>query len=203
MADYEAVLFDFDGVIIDSEPVHFACWREVLAPLGVTMTWEDYRTHCIGVADEEVLDHWAAQSGGEVTAARMWREYGRKNELFVARMEADPPIPEATRRLLEDLDGLKLAVVSSSGRAEVEPILVAGGVRQHFDDCVFREDVTNYKPHPEPYLLAARRLGIRWPLVVEDSEAGLQSGRAAGFDVVAVDNAANTALLVRQRLGLG
>jgi len=80
-------------------------------------------------------------------------------------------------------------VVSSSGRREVEPLLVAGGLRPYFATIVAGDDVERHKPAPEPYLTAARRLGVRRALVVEDSEPGEASGRAAGFDVLRIERA--------------
>lgn len=200
MVPYEALLFDFDGVILDSEPVHFACWREVLAPLGILVDWEVYRDHCIGESDRATLEFLAAQSCPPVPTERLWAEYGRKNRMFLERVAANPPVPDQTRRLLDDLTGYRLAIVSSSGRAEVVPVLHAAGLISHFPVVVCGEDVSRHKPDPEPYVLAARRLGVTRALVIEDSIAGEASGRAAGFDVLRVDSAARTAELVRRHL---
>ena len=137
-----------------------------------------------------------------VPAERLWREYTRKNALFVARMKADPPVPDDTRRLLAELGAFRLAVVSSSGRAEVQPILEAANLGGYFPVVVCGEDVERHKPDPEPYRKAATLLGARTALVVEDSEPGAASGRAAGFDVVRVDSAEHMAALVRRQLNL-
>ena len=75
-------------------------------------------------------------------------------------------------------------------------------MRQFFRTVVGGENVKRHKPAPDPYLLAAERLGLRAPLVVEDSEAGLAAGRAAGFEVLAVKHPAEVPALVGQRLGL-
>jgi HAD superfamily hydrolase (TIGR01509 family) len=105
------------------------------------------------------------------------------------------------REFLSDLDGrYKLAVVSSSSCSEIEPMLEAGGLRQFFRTVVGGEDVKRHKPAPEPYLLAAERLGVRVPLVVEDSESGLAAGRSAGFEVLAVKHPAEVPVLVARRL---
>jgi beta-phosphoglucomutase len=187
MRRYEAILFDFDGVLLDSEPIHFACWREVLLPLGIDLDWETYRARCIGVADRDMAELLATLSPVPISPERIFAEYPRKNRDYVARVAARPPFPEATRRLLVELFGrYQLAVVSSSGRSEVEPLLVAGGLRPLFGAVICGEDVVRHKPDPEPYLLAARQLGVRRALVVEDSEPGEASGRAAGFDVVRI-----------------
>jgi HAD superfamily hydrolase (TIGR01509 family) len=79
-------------------------------------------------------------------------------------------------------------------------LLAAGGIRRHFDTLVCGEDVQHHKPAPDPYLLAARRLGVRSALVVEDSEPGMASGRAAGFEVVAVKGPADLQEQVLGRL---
>jgi HAD superfamily hydrolase (TIGR01509 family) len=84
----------------------------------------------------------------------------------------------------------------------VEPILEACGLRGHFEVAVFGEDVTRHKPDPEPYRKAAGLLGISRALVVEDSEAGVASGRAAGFDVLRIPDPHEMAALVRRRLSL-
>jgi len=188
MQAYEAILFDFDGVLLDSEPLHFACWRQVLATLGIDLDWECYRDHCIGVADREMVAFMAALAPMPVTFEQLWELYPLKSRLYVERVADNPPFPEGTRRLLPALSrSYKLAVVSSSGRKEVEPLLEAGGLRPYFATIVAGEDVERHKPAPEPYLTAARRLGVSRALVVEDSEPGVASGLAAGFDVLRIE----------------
>ena len=114
-------------------------------------------------------------------------------------MAAAPPFDPALDGLLADLHALyKLAVVSSSAVSEIQPLLEAAGLRQHFDTVVGGDDVTRHKPAPEPYLLAASRLGAGAPLVVEDSEAGIASGRAAGFQVLPVRSPAEVPELLRR-----
>ena len=95
-----------------------------------------------------------------------------------------------------------MAVVTSSGRSEIEPLLEAGGLRRYFDTLVCARDAPRHKPAPDPYLLAAERLAARTALVVEDSEAGIASGRAAGFEVLEVRTPADVPRLVLDRLAL-
>lgn len=197
---YDAVLFDFDGVLADTEPVHYACWRQILAPFGVHLDWETYSRVCIGVADRPMVEALCRTLSPPPDADLIWAQYPRKKEMFRARLaEATPILPE-TVGLLRSLDGRRLAVVSSSGRAEVEPPLVAAGLRPLFGAVVCGEDVARHKPAPDPYLLAARLLGARSPLVVEDSDAGVASGRAAGFDVLRVGRPSEVAARVREHL---
>ena len=180
MSQFDSVFFDFDGVLLDTEPVHCACWVEVLAPLGVTLTWEFYSGCCIGIDDREMLRMMATRGH----PARDWQElraqYPAKKELFRSRMQGSPPFD--VRLSLEVLGALRsqheLAVVSSSSSSEIEPLLERGGIRGHFGTVVGGDHVKRQKPDPEPYLLAAQRLGVKRPLVLEDSEAGLASVRA-------------------------
>jgi beta-phosphoglucomutase len=182
MPAYDSIFFDFDGVLIDSEPVHWACWREVLLPHGVTLDWEFYRDQCIGVDDREMLKVMAGERDWQV----LWADYPKKKQLFRERMTATP-FPETLAATLERLKGnYRMAVVSSSSCREIEPILERAGLRGYFETVVGGGDVRLQKPHPEPYLLAQSRLGVIRPLVLEDSAAGMAAGRAAGFDVLAV-----------------
>jgi HAD superfamily hydrolase (TIGR01509 family) len=200
---FDAILFDFDGVLADTEPVHCGCWAEVLRPLGLVLTWDYYAANCIGIDDRDMLRRMAACSDPPGDWQEMWAQYPRKKEIFRARMLSAPPF-------LPDLDGLlaglhrqyKLAVVSSSSRTEIDPLLMAGGLRSHFDALVCSEDLPRekLKPAPDPYLLAAERTGARRPLVVEDSAAGLASGRAAGFAVLEVKSAAELPELLKRSL---
>jgi len=203
MPDFDAILFDFDGVLLDSEPVHWACWAEVLAPVGVVLDWDFYRERCIGIDDREMLRVMAARSDPPRDWDELWRQYPAKREIFHARMAAAPPFPAGMTEMLGRLQAnYRMAVVTSSGRGEIEPLLEAGGLRGYFDTLVCARDAPRHKPAPDPYLLAAQRLEARTALVVEDSEAGIASGRAAGFEVLEVKNPADVPQLVLDRLGL-
>ncbi len=201
MNPFDAILFDFDGVLIDSEPVHCACWAEVLAPLGVILDWEYYAANCIGIDDREMLRVMAARSNPPKDWEKLWERYPAKKELFRSRMMGAPPFPREIRAFVEELRGdYRLAVVSSSGRSEVEPLLERGGLLPYFDTLVCGREAGGLKPSPDPYRLAAQRLGASNPLVVEDSEAGLASGRAAGFEVLAVKHPAEVPEALARRL---
>lgn len=200
MRSYEAILFDFDGVLVDSEPVHFACWREVLARFGITLEWDIYHAHFIGVSDIAMLENLARLHQPPLDVNLLWQEYPRKRARFRERMLYGEPITAAVRDLLHWLDGHRLAVVSSSGRDEIEPILKAAGIRGCFQALVCREDVTQFKPAPDPYLKAAGLLQTQRALVIEDSQAGIASGKAAGFDVLEVPEAGRMPDLLRRYL---
>jgi beta-phosphoglucomutase len=198
---YDAILFDFDGVLVDSEPVHHAVWQEVLAPYDIKLSWDEYQRRCIGVSDKEMILELCAIAGRPDEFERLWNEYPRKRSILRERMIAAPPSFEDSIALVQSLAaGLPVAVVTSSARNEVEPVLECMGIRSCFSTCVFGEDVGRLKPDPEPYLLAASRLGVSRPLVIEDSGAGCASARAAGFEFVRVTAAAAMAREVRAHL---
>lgn len=198
---YDAILFDFDGVLIDSEPLHFACWMEVLKPFRIQATLDDYLRRWVGVADREMLEELGPLAAPPVEGAVLAEHHAAKRELFRRRSLAAPPWAPGVRDLLEWLAGYKLAVVTSSGRNEVAPLLDAGGIRRFFQAEVYGNEVKPLKPAPDPYLRAAEMLGARTPLVVEDSDIGVASATAAGFDFVRVAHAGDVSRAVRSRLG--
>ena len=201
MSEFQAILFDFDGVLLDSEPVHCACWAEQLATLGLTLTWDFYSRCCIGIDDRDMLRMMASQADPPRDWRDLWALYPAKKERFRTRMAANPAFHPALDALLAGLhQRYRLAVVSSSACSEIEPLLDAGGLRAHFDTVVGGEQVRHHKPAPEPYLLAASRLAVTRALVLEDSAAGIASGRAAGFEVLAVGHPSDVPDLLRKRL---
>lgn len=182
MASPDALLFDFDGVLADTEPVHCACWAEAIRPLGIHLDWEMYREFGIGSSDRalaEILARGTALTPDEVLA-----RHPEKQRLFAARMLADPPIPARVKQYIKSLIGRRMAVVTSSFRVEIEPVLLKAGIRDCFEALVSGDEVSNLKPHPEPYLRGAKLLGAKSPLVIEDSDAGVASAQAAGFEVL-------------------
>ena len=181
---YDAILFDFDGVLADTEPIHWRCWRDILEPFGIDLTWETFQRECIGVNDRDFGRMLAERRVPPLSFEELWAEYPRKKELFRERVVAEWPFVPETLELVRNLkSNYPLAVVSSSARSEIEPALMAAGLRDCFRDLVCGKEAANYKPAPDPYLRAAKLLESSRPLVVEDSEAGVASGKAAGFDV--------------------
>lgn len=200
MPEPQAIFFDFDGVLLDTEPVHCACWAEMLATIRLTLKWEYYRDHYIGIDDRDMLRDIARQANPPRDWETLWALYPAKKALFQARMTKPGFEPLLVAALPELRRSYKLAVVSSSACAEIEPLLVAGGVRDRFDTVVGGDSVRCQKPAPEPYLLAAERLGVTSALVLEDSAAGIASGRAAGFEVLPVRHPSDVVGLLHQRL---
>jgi beta-phosphoglucomutase len=199
---YEAILFDFDGVLVDSEPVHWECWQEILQTYALDLDWKTYSEHGIGTSDRALLALVCRGAGRPHELERLVAEYPRKKDMFRDRMLQRNPFSNEVRELLPQLNAYQLAVVTSSGQSEVEPILRAANVHGFFHATVYGGDVKQLKPAPDPYLLALEKLGVRDALVVEDSAAGEASGRAAGLDVLRVRTAAEMPARLRERIDL-
>ena len=164
--NYDAILFDFDGVLMDSEPVHYACWSEALRPLGFHLDWETYARTTIGISEAATMALFAKLSKPPLDLAEIQARYPLKKELFRGRMAGELPFAPGVKELVAWLDGqYRMAVVTSSARAEIEPLLVNGGIRERFQAVVCAEDVARHKPAPDAYLLAARLVGAQAPLV--------------------------------------
>jgi HAD superfamily hydrolase (TIGR01509 family) len=200
---YDAILFDFDGVLADTEPVHCQCWAEVLRPLGIHLDWPTFEKYCVGVPDPQVVEFLCRRNDPPVDVAAAWARAERKRELFRARMREAPPLTPAVIGMIRSLSGsgLRLAVVTASARSEIEPVLERAGIRSCFGALVCRDDVARTKPAPDAYLTAARLLNAANPLVVEDSEAGIAAGLAAGFEVLRVASPAGLPGLLAEHLG--
>jgi len=200
--DFDAILFDFDGVLVDSEPLHWECWTAVLNPLGVNLDWPTYARHCIGITDRDLLEFYYWLGVERHGWQALEQAYSRKKTLFRQTVGSRELFLPDTVRFLLSLRGRKMGVVTSSRSTEVEPLLVRAGVRDLFGILIGAEQVSRRKPHPEPYLLARDRLGAANPLVVEDSDAGVASARAAGFEVLRVAGPEDLERLVGAALGL-
>jgi HAD superfamily hydrolase (TIGR01509 family) len=189
----EAVLFDMDGVLVDSEPVHMRAWQEILLPLGHPATEADLLPW-VGVPDRDLARHLAESGAVDLAAETLLL---RKGEVYRAIMRRERPVPPGLREALETLaarlgagrtDGPSLAVVTTSPREDMEAVLGAAGLRDFFPVIVTGCDVARHKPDPEPYRAAIARLGARPQrcVVLEDSPSGVAAGRAAGCTVLGI-----------------
>jgi HAD superfamily hydrolase (TIGR01509 family) len=186
-AGLEAVLFDMDGLLVDSEPLWFVVEREVAGRLGAPWGEADQEA-LIGGSLERTVSWLLAKAAGPVTASRddvaRWLVEGMAR-LVLAR---GLPIQPGAARLLAALEaaGVPCALVTASSRAIMDAVLQVTGLS--FGVTVCGQDVRRGKPDPEPYLLAAARLGVlpAGCVVLEDSPTGIAAGRAAGCAVIAV-----------------
>jgi beta-phosphoglucomutase len=190
-----AILFDFDGVLADSEPLHLRAFQHVLASLGITLTPEAYVADYLGFDDRGVFTEALRAAGRPTSVADIEALMRRKAVGFRRILESEVRIYPGVTAFVSACAGLPLAVVSGALREEIDLVLQRAGIRTAFTTIVAAEDVAEGKPDPEGYLrgLAALR-GAAGPieaaecLVVEDSLAGLEAARRAGMRRLAVTN---------------
>src|SRR5579883_489969 len=141
MADTQAVpalYFDFDGVLVDSERLHFSCWNELLAGIGLSLDWRTFQTQCVGLSDPAAAYWMADHFGGGLTGPELLAHLPEKQECFRQRIVADPPLAVETFELLQRLrHEYPIALVTSSTRGEVEPVLVTTGLAECFRVTVY------------------------------------------------------------------
>lgn len=192
MARPDAVLFDCDGTLADTEPISDRAWQDVLTGYGYTITDQDVQA-VVGQPFTASYAHYSAKV--DLEAAGRIRVQLR--ERFVARFESEMSLHRDAVDTLLGLvaDGTPVAVVSSSGREHVTRVLAWGELEDAVPLIVAAEDVAEHKPAPEPYLLAASQLGVAPTgcTVVEDTSVGIAAGLAAGCFVVGVRRAHNGA----------
>jgi HAD superfamily hydrolase (TIGR01509 family) len=194
----EAVIFDFDGVIVDTEPLHYAAFQQTLAPLGLHFTWQEYVETYIGFDDRDAFRY--AYSTREMICAEdnlhslIAQKAGIFEEISRSGVSAYPGVLELIFHLAER--NMPLAICSGALRSDIDPILAALGISDLFQVIVTADDVAASKPDPECYLLAYQRLqSVRrnafskeTTIAIEDTPAGISAARSAGLMVCAVTN---------------
>jgi HAD superfamily hydrolase (TIGR01509 family) len=186
MRRFDAVVFDMDGVLLDSEPLHHAVLSELLAQDGRTMDRAEYE-HFIGWTTEAMFETLIARYGLQVSAG----EYGARYTAMILHalqqpLEPAPGVVALVERLAERR--MRLAVASSSQRLWIDTTLHSLGLSSMFPVVVSADDVQRGKPDPAIYRLAAERLGVTPArcMAIEDSPSGVVSARAAGMTVLGV-----------------
>ncbi|MBN2162300.1 MAG: HAD family phosphatase [Pontiellaceae bacterium] len=189
-----AVVFDFDGIIVDSEPLHFRAFNEVLKPLNKSITWDDYCTSYIGFDDRDAFQEIYKNSGEDsLSAQELTSLIEQKAGILQRFIENGEAIPLAGAVELIKSIPVRLPVALCSGalRSDIEPILEMLGISNAFSVIVTAEDTDKSKPDPAPYRLALEKLGIDNPasaVAIEDTPAGIISAKGAGLKVLAVTN---------------
>ncbi|MGE3956846.1 MAG: HAD family hydrolase [Vicinamibacterales bacterium] len=189
-----AVVFDFDGVLANSEPLHFRGYRDVLAPRGIALTEASYYQNYLGYDDIGAFRAMADDFGVTFTetdiADLVARKAVRLEELERTASVLFPGAREAIARMAA---AGPIAIASGALKGEILRVLDHEGLRAHFPIVVGAEDTPASKPDPAPYLLAVEQLASMHPgltpaacVAIEDSKWGLMSARSAGLKTVAI-----------------
>ncbi len=185
-----AIIFDFDGVLVDSEPLHEWAIRETVTPLGWTFTTERFFAEIVGRGDENAFRKIAEWNGAGADEERVAAQLRVKWGLMAEGIEQEKFTiqPGAVELVRAAKARGPVAVCSGSVRETVGTMLERIGVRDVLDALVCGDDVARMKPAPDGYLMAARMLGVEPGecLAIEDTPTGIRAGKSAGMRVVGV-----------------
>ena len=192
-----AIVFDFDGVIANSEPLHFRGYRDVLAEEGVTLAEEDYYAHYLGFDDVGAFEAIGQRRGAGWSRERI-RDLVARKAVRLEELERDVSVlfPGAADAIRRASDAMPIAIASGARGEEIRRVLDREGLSGCFTAIVAAEDTAVSKPAPDPYLRAlallapagGHRLEPSECVAIEDSHWGLESARTAGLRTVAVTN---------------
>ena len=183
-----AILFDFNGVIVDDEPQHCEALIATLGEDGFTLDRDTYYREYLGFDDRECFRFSFARMGRATDEPALLRAIERKNAHYERAIRGSLRLVPGAEDFIESaaLDGFQLAIVSGALRREIELVLDLAGLRPHFSEIVAAEDVSACKPDPEGYNVARAALAVaqRRCMVIEDSLPGLAAARSAGLRCV-------------------
>ena len=197
----KAVLFDFNGVIINDEPLHEKLIEQILIEENLRPIPGEFQQVCLGRSDRVCLTELLNRRGRVVSESYLIQLMQRKAQAYQQQLDSMQKLP-----LYSGLDDLifqvrslhlKLAIVSGAMRSEIELVLNRASLAPHFPVIVAGDDITTSKPEPDGYLLAVERLNQEYPdlqlqpsecLAIEDTPAGIQAAKRAGISVVGIAN---------------
>jgi HAD superfamily hydrolase (TIGR01509 family) len=191
----KAILFDFDGVLANTEPLHFRVFREVLAEEGLHLSEESYYAHYVGLDDKGCFQAVYSDNDRPFTPETIECLVDRKARLLLGQLQTNHVVyPGICDFVTTIARSYRLAVVSGALRHEIEYSLGVAGIRDLFEQITAAQDVRHGKPDPEGYLYALHQLNrvtaLTAPecLVIEDTVQGIQAAHAAGMRCLAISN---------------
>lgn len=194
----KGVVFDFDGIIVDSEPLHYRAFQKVLEPLGAGFSWQEYIDRYMGFDDRDAFREAFLAKNLPLDDGSLAGLIAAKATLFQdVAAEGVAPYPGVVE-LIKSLSGkIPLAICSGALHSDIEPVLEMLSLQGAFDCMVTAEEVATSKPDPACYRLAVRKLQAMFPaagitpslaIAIEDTPAGIESAKGAGLKVLAVTN---------------
>ena len=193
-----AVIFDFDGIIVDTEPLHYKAFQDILVPLGLGYSWEEYLRRYIGFDDRDAFRAAYSAVGRVIDDRELRHAIDAKAQAFQKAVASGvEPYPGVIALIRSFAGNLPLALCSGALPSDIHPILKQLGIDGAFNAIVTAADVKASKPDPESYALTVSRLRAVFPgngivpgncLAIEDTPAGIASASGAGLKVLAVAN---------------
>lgn len=196
----KAIIFDFNGIILNDEPLHFRAMQEAVARLGVRVTEREYWDRYLPLDDWRCLAAICSDHSRPLTKEEQEEALSHKLKAYQRLLQGGHPLfPGVAQFIVRAASVYPLAVATGARREEVTDTLAATGLERYFRVVVSAQDFTMGKPHPESYLLALRRLNERLDghtgpiapaecLVIEDSVHGVRGALSAGMACLAVTN---------------
>jgi HAD superfamily hydrolase (TIGR01509 family) len=193
----KAIIFDCDGVIADTEPIHMGAFGRVLAEEGIELTEEDYFAHYLAFDDRGCFNRAFGERGAELSPDQLKALITRKAGYVTLAMQSSLQLlPGAAEFIRLAADRYPLAIASGALRAEIETVVNYGGLAECFRAIVSAEDVPRSKPFPDPFIKALELLNLsttdriepRECLVIEDSVHGVRAANQAAMRCLAVTN---------------
>ncbi len=193
----KALVFDFDGIITDTEPVHMEAWQSVLEPLGVSIDEEEFKTQYVGLNDRDFLTAVAKNHQHHFDEGEKHDLIELKSAATIELLQKEIPLLPGVREFIEGAKGSRMmAICSGANRGEIEFILRHLGWTDTFDPIIASESVERGKPDPEGYIRAVEGLNEKSgsvvlaeeALAIEDSPKGIAAAKAAGLKCLAVRN---------------
>lgn len=183
----KAIIFDMDGLMIDSERVTFECYQERLKDMNLTMDEEFYKT-LLGKTIKGIYQRFYDVYGNDFPIENVIQDV---HQLMAERFETEGvPVKKGLVELLHYLkdNNYKTIVATSSNRDRVDKILAQAKITEFFDDSICGDEVTKGKPNPEVFLKSCQKLGVNVDeaIVLEDSEAGIQASYDANIKVICI-----------------
>lgn len=187
----EAVLFDFNGVLVDDEPQHCEALRTVLADQRIALTRDEYYADYLGLDDRTGFVQAFRRANRTLTSELLEHLVASKSQVYLNLVTTSLRMVRGAPEFVRDAGGqFRLAIVSGALRREIDAVLSRTGLADRFEIIVAADDVERCKPDPAAYLTAHRAFNRRRPLpvdkcvVIEDSLPGLEAARAAGMRCV-------------------
>ena len=194
----KAVIFDFDGVITDSEILHFRAFNQMLAQYGIEITIKDYYKTYLGFNDADCYKLLIRQGLLKIDEQQIGNLVNQKKKIFERLAQTEGKMIEGVRDFLTMLEqnNIPMAICSGALLTEVEMVLEEARLRHLFEAIVAAEHVKKGKPDPEGFLLSLQKLNEnrenpitgKQCIVIEDSHWGLEAAKAAGMHTIAVTN---------------
>ena len=189
----QAVIFDFDGVIVNSEPLHHALFNRVLAEVSIEIPWEEYKKEFIGFDDRDALRYAFKKHRKYITRKKLQHFIDAKALLVETAMQRGEAaiFPGALELLRSISPRVPVAICSGALRSDIMPIVEQHALTAHLQHIVSAEDTPKSKPDPAPYLHTLSLLPqveATQTVAIEDTPAGIRSAKSAGLQVLAVTN---------------